>query len=479
MITVLWFRQDLRVHDQPLLHEAARLGNPVLPLYVLPRHWTEPGPQGMDRLGSAKAAFLQECIADLASSLDAMGLTLITAVTEPAALLGHWHRSTPLQVVTAEADAPEEQADLAALRAMGIPVHEVGSRTLLCASALPWGASFPATFSRFRKQVERDAGPSVSPPEGLAPTLMGAQPLSLPQGTDSVVATLTARRGRWQRNTQDYFSLTGGEQAARDWLQQYLFADRHIAHYKSTRNQLIGAGYSSRLSAALAWGCVSVRHVWHAILAYEQRFGSSQHSYWLRFELLWREFFHWSMRAHGVQAFRYAGLRLFDPPPSRLTSSPANASRHWQAWCTAQTGLPFIDANLKELMATGYLSNRGRQNLASFLIHDLGLDWRWGACWFEQHLVDHDVASNWGNWAYIAGVGHDAQGGRRFSPTRQWWRHDPQAEYVRYWLPALANASREQILQLHFPMERDFRNAAFPDYPAPILALPDSDREVP
>ncbi|MCK0154035.1 DASH family cryptochrome [Alcanivorax sp. S6407] len=475
MITVVWFRHDLRVQDQPLLHQAAALGNPVLPLYVLPEHWTQPGPEGINRLGPAKAVFLQECLADLAASLDGLGLTLNTALASPAALLCHWHQGTPLQVVTAEADAPEEQQDINALRTQGITVHEVGTRTLLSSSQLPWEETFPATFSRFRKKVERRGGPQIDGTEGDPRLLPAANPLPLPEWAGSVVAALGAARGNWQRDPQHYFSLSGGEQTARQWLQQYLFEDRHLRHYKTTRNQLIGTGYSSRLSAALAWGCLSVRHVWHAILDYEQQFGGDQHSYWLRFELLWREFFHWSQREYGAEVFRYTGLQLFDHSP--LPRLPGNelASRYWQAWCAAETGLPFIDANLKELLATGYLSNRGRQNLASFLVHDLGLDWRRGARWFEHHLVDHDVASNWGNWAYIVGVGHDAQGGRRFSPTRQWWRHDPEAEYVRHWLPVMNGLSRQQILKLHFAHGNE---PVWQGYPAAIVSLPESDREV-
>jgi deoxyribodipyrimidine photo-lyase len=123
-------------------------------------------------------------------------------------------------------------------------------------------------------------------------------------------------------------------------------------------------------------------------------------------------------------------------------------------------------------MATGYASNRGRQNLASFWVNDMGLDWRRGARWFQHYLVDDDVASNWGNWAYIAGVGHDARGGRRFSPTRQCQQYDPRGEHLHYWLPALRGLSARQCLSLHFT----FGQAdPLPDYPAAMLPLPAAD----
>ncbi|WP_162136909.1 DASH family cryptochrome [Alcanivorax hongdengensis] len=473
MITVIWFRQDLRVQDQPLLRRAAALGAPVLTLYVLPERWLAAGEEGFDRLGPAKSCFLLESVQALADGLNALGLTLVTACGGPASLLAHWQAQAPLQVVTAEADAPEEQAGLAALRRAGIPVHEVASRTLLCGDTRPGASSLCGSFSRFRRRVEADGGPPVAQPEGPPPALAAAAPLPLPAGTESALAPLQQRCRHWLRNHRDYFSLPGGEPVARRWLEQYLFSDRHIAHYNATRNQLIGSGFSSRLSAALAWGCLSVRRVWHAILEYERRHGASEHSYWLRFELLWREFFHWSLREHGTAVFRYQGL---SPSPDFPPLEEACHQGYWQRWCQARTGLPFIDANLRELMATGYLSNRGRQNLASFFVHDMGLDWRRGARWFEHHLVDHDVASNWGNWAYIAGKGHDARGGRRFSPTRQWWRHDPHAAHLHHWLPPLRRLTPEQCLALHFSAGQPDPLA---DYPAAMLALPAADRVTP
>ncbi|MDX1804008.1 MAG: DASH family cryptochrome [Alcanivorax sp.] len=473
MITVVWFRQDLRVHDQPLLQHAAVLGEPVLPLYLLPERWLSPGEEGQDRLGPAKSCFLVESVQALAQSLHEHGLTLVTARGQPSSLLAHWQGQVPLQVVTAQADAPEEMADIAALRQAGIRVHEVQTRTLLCSDSLPWSSDFPDTFSRFRRRLEVDGGPAIAMPEGAPPALTAAAPLPLPAATESALVPLQQRSRHWLRNHRDYFSLPGGEPVARRWLEQYLFTDRHIAHYKATRNQLIGGGFSSRLSAALAWGCLSVRRVWHEILEYERRHGASEHSYWLRFELLWREFFHWSLREHGTAVFRYQGLSHSpDFPPPGVECH----QEYWQRWCQGRTGLPFIDANLRELMATGYLSNRGRQNLASFFVHDMGLDWRRGARWFEHHLVDHDVASNWGNWAYIAGKGHDARGGRRFSPTRQWLRHDPDAAHLHHWLPALRGLGVAQCLALHFSAGQPDPLA---DYPAAMLALPATDQVTP
>ena len=159
---------------------------------------------------------------------------------------------------------------------------------------------------------------------------------------------------------------------------------------------------------------------------FEERLGANEGTYWLVFELLWRDFFQFTFAKHGPALFLRKGLT------DALPSSDQDQGR-FQTWCEGRTGEPFIDANMRELAATGWMSNRGRQNAASFLIHDLGLDWRMGACWFERLLIDHDPCSNWGNWAYIAGVGNDPRGGRRFDPQDQAARYDPDGTYVRHW----------------------------------------------
>ena len=130
---------------------------------------------------------------------------------------------------------------------------------------------------------------------------------------------------------------------------------------------------------------------------------------------------------HGNRIFRLGGIRG--------KTLPSSANREtFQRWCRGATGEPFVDANMRELAKTGFMSNRGRQNVASYLCHDWDVDWRWGAAWFESQLIDFDVCSNQGNWMYIAGVGNDPHQGRRFNVSRQAERYDPDQTYVRHWL---------------------------------------------
>ncbi|WP_372610050.1 FAD-binding domain-containing protein [Halomonas sp.] len=175
--------------------------------------------------------------------------------------------------------------------------------------------------------------------------------------------------------------------------------------------------------------CLSARQIHDAVRDWEREYGVCESSYWVIFELLWREYFHWAARQEGRDLF---GKRL-------LPGSSAN----FLAWCRGKTGMPFIDAAMRELASTGWLSNRARQNAASFLVRDLNVDWRIGAIWFEHCLIDHDVASNWGNWRYVAGVGRDPrQCG--FDVHKQAEYYDPDGAYAALWqAPALSTHPEE------------------------------------
>ena len=158
---------------------------------------------------------------------------------------------------------------------------------------------------------------------------------------------------------------------------------------------------------------------------FEAEHGASDGSYWLWFELLWRDYFRFLHLQHGRALYRARGLGV-------PRETPHDAAR-FDTWRAGQTGQPLVDAAMRELSATGYLSNRLRQVAASYLVNDLACDWRAGAAWYEHHLVDYDVYSNQGNWLYIAGRGTDPQGGRRFNPVQQGSAYDPDGAYQRLW----------------------------------------------
>ena len=159
---------------------------------------------------------------------------------------------------------------------------------------------------------------------------------------------------------------------------------------------MLGLDYSSKFSAYLAHGCLSPRYIADEVYRYENENGSNKSTYWLIFELLWRDFFRFFSMKHGKRIFFPGGAKSVRRP-WRNPSKDKQARELFDAWCNGRTGRPLVDANMRELLATGFMSNRGRQNVASYLVLDLGIDWRYGAEWFESLLIDHDVTANYGN----------------------------------------------------------------------------------
>jgi deoxyribodipyrimidine photo-lyase len=220
----------------------------------------------------------------------------------------------------------------------------------------------------------------------------------------------------------------GGETEAILRLKHYFFETKSISKYKETRNGMIGADYSSKFSAWLAFGSLSPREIYFELKKYGAQFGSNDSTYWLVFELLWRDYFRFMMKKHRDKFFQQNGIQS-----KGITINKHNILA-LQSWIDGQTGVDFVDANMLELKLTGFMSNRGRQNVASYLCNDLKLDWRYGAAYFEQQLIDYDVCSNWGNWAYLAGVGNDPRGNRYFNIEKQAQDYDKDKDYRKLWL---------------------------------------------
>jgi deoxyribodipyrimidine photo-lyase len=226
---------------------------------------------------------------------------------------------------------------------------------------------------------------------------------------------------------------------------------------------LIGADYPSKFSAALSFGCISPRKVYWEIKKYEEERIENDSTYWLYFELLWRDYFRFMFKKYGNAMFREDGIRKV-----KRTNIAVNEDELFEKWKDGKTGVPFIDANMLELKHTGFMSNRGRQNVASFLINDLHVTWTKGAAYFEEMLIDYNPASNWGNWSYLAGVGNDPREERYFNVVKQAYDYDSKAEYVKLWIPILENLPNNLIHQpyiMNEELQKKYNFILGKDYP--------------
>jgi deoxyribodipyrimidine photo-lyase len=219
----------------------------------------------------------------------------------------------------------------------------------------------------------------------------------------------------------------GGESEGVKRMQEYFWDQDALRTYKETRNGLVGANYSSKFSAWIALGCLSPRKIYWEIKKYEKERVANESTYWLVFELLWRDYFRFMFKKYGTKFFLKAGFK------GQAPAEAPNQRELFERWKTGQTGVPFIDANMRELNTTGFMSNRGRQNVASYLVKDLQVNWTWGAAYFEEQLIDYCPANNWGNWAYLAGVGNDPREDRHFNTAKQAQTYDPAGKYVQLW----------------------------------------------
>jgi deoxyribodipyrimidine photo-lyase len=241
---------------------------------------------------------------------------------------------------------------------------------------------------------------------------------------------------------QAYF---GSEKAGLAHLADY-FADEYAMRYKETRNELDGWRNSTKFSPWLASGSLSARLVLSQLQAYEQDVGANESTYWIFFELFWREYFQWYALCHGRRLFAFKGIKNRKP----LTSFYAE---RFQRWCKGDTPYPLVNACMKQLNATGYMSNRGRQIVASCFVNELGLDWRFGAAYFEQQLLDYDVAANWGNWQYLAGVGADPRGQRHFDIEKQTRQYDPDYVFIKQWGGDIHPTAIDSVDAADWPIE--------------------------
>ncbi len=415
---IVWFRRDLRLSDHPALAAAARAGDGrVLALFVVDDHLLAPA-------GPTRAAYLAATVRELDR---AMGGRLVLRVGDPATVVPALAREVGAASVWASEDfGPQgrrrDERVAAALAAQGCELRSVGSPYVVPPGTVrgPQGSPYRVFTPFYRVWDEIALGHPVDVPDV---EWVGAEGSS----SDEIVARAARRRPAVFGDLPDGPAPLppAGEAAARAALATALTR----AHDYEARRDLLGEEGTSRLSAHLRFGTLHPRSVLAAL-------GPGSGPRALRRQLAWREFYA-DVLVHHPES---VGRNLQSALDGLEVDRDEAARERFRSWARGETGVPLVDAAMRQLLEEGWMHNRARMVSASFLVKHLHLDWRWGARWFAWRLVDFDLASNQHGWQWVAGTGTDAAPFHRiFSPVRQAERFDPQGAFIRRHVRELAN----------------------------------------
>jgi len=452
---ILWFRQDLRLADNPALAHAVGTGRPILPLYIL-----DQGPATL-QTGAASLWWLDKSLRALDASLRARGSRLILRRGDSEAELRRLIDETGAGAVFMnrrfEPDAFARDADIArGLEAAGVACKGWNGTLLARPGYVLNGSGQPyKVFTPFHRALLAAA---AAPPAAPAPAQIRTSPEPASEHIDAW--GLHPTRPDWSRG----FDWTPGEAGAEAALTAFL--SRGLKTYGKGRD-IPAEPATSRLSPHLHFGEISP---WRAVeaarsAAAEGRVPAAEADKFVA-EIGWREF-----SAHLLHAFPQITATAFRPEYDAMPwrDDPAGL----EAWKRGRTGYPVVDAGMRELWATGFMHNRVRMIVASFLVKHLLIDWREGEAWFRDTLVDADIASNVQNWQWVAGSGADASPYFRiFNPITQGQKFDADGRYVRRWVPELRGVPDRW---LHAPWTaapevlRDARVRLGAEYPRPIV----------
>ena len=448
MRTLVWFRgKDLRLADHSPLREALAFGD-VIPVFVLdPFFFTPSRAQELPH----RMQFLLDSLAQLAADIAQRGSRLLLIEGPSVDLIPRLAQEWKVDRVAAhrwtEPFGIERDRRIAsALEHFGIPLNLYEGETLAPpGSVLTQGGTMFQVFTPFARALQREANITAPWP---APALLPPLPPDVKFG-EATLPNLEDLGIQANPNLQP-----GGEKAGLARVQAFL--DHRLAGYTVDRNRPDLDG-SSRLSADLKFGTISIRTLWRAV---SERETNGSRAYLN--ELLWREFAH-HLLWHQPDLLRRPFRRTFENFPWRTDGA------EWEAWVTGRTGYPIVDAAARQLVATGFVHNRARMITASFLTKHLLHSYRRGETHYMKWLTDGDWANNNAGWQWSAGCGCDAQPWFRiFNPVLQGEKFDPLGEYVRTWIPELASLDAKW---LHKPWMAPKPLREKVDYPAPIVDL--------
>jgi deoxyribodipyrimidine photo-lyase len=425
-INIIWFRNDLRIDDNPALLECLKNDLPVLGLYCFEPRLYDNYFYQLKKTESFRAQFIIEAVEDLKNKLESLNVGLKISLKSPKEALEELESDFEIQSIFYQKEWTSEEVEVENQiknNFKNIEFKGLFGQFLFHPEDVPYEniEKIPQVFTNFRKKCQKQsevrAPLDIPTPQHKDFFIDFGQ--ALPSLSDLGLSS-------FEKDARSAFPFKGGETAALERLEYYFWDTEKLKYYKKTRNGLLGTDYSSKFSSWLAHGCISARRIYAEVKKFEKQIKKNQDTYWLIFELIWRDYFKYVSLKHGNAIFKIGGILNKDYDWHRTKAA-------FIEWSEGRTKDDFVNANMIELKKTGFMSNRGRQNVASYWSKTLKQDWRIGAAYFEAMLIDYDVHSNWGNWMYNSGVGNDPRD-RKFNTQSQAERYDSNGKYRRTWL---------------------------------------------
>ena len=402
MSAIYWLRNDLRLNDNIVLEQFSKETRGAFIYIESP---------SFKRAHSNRKNFLMSELSNLAFELSLQDQPLYHSKDPILYTLEKIHALNPIKKLFFSKEfATEEKNEEKLVEGFclhhNIQIISEYQQTLIHPDDLPFQdiKDLPFIFTDFRKKIESNLK--------IRPILLNHHKLPLHSSL---------------KDLYPVFECKQKIDTGKNRLDYYFFNTQKFKTYKETRNGMIDYDDSTKFSKWLNTGSLSPRLIYHELKKYEDKYIANESTYWVFFELLWRDYFKFLSLKYKHKIFISSGITNQNPVSKSLDKTAL------LKWKNGETGNDFINANMRELNTTGFMSNRGRQNVASFLIHDLKINWVYGAKYFEQKLIDYDPDINYGNWLYLSGNGTDPRA-RKFNIDKQANDYDPNSDYRKLWL---------------------------------------------
>ncbi len=423
---IVWFRNDLRVNDNASLSNAIKENEKVIAVYCFdPKQFEQSKYGNFKKTEKFRTKFNIESVRELKQNLEKLNISLLVYHQNPEDIIPNIISEFDVKTIYFQEEWTKDEVrieeEIKSKIDASIEFKTVYDQFLFHPKDIPFSINdIPNVFTQFRNKCEKA---SKIRTESVAKAMLGS---NLIENKTTVPTLKDLGFEEFEVDKRTAFPFKGGENQALKRMENYFWDTENLSKYKETRNGLIGADFSSKFSPWLANGCISAKTIYWQICEYEQQVDKNDSTYWLIFELIWRDYFKYVSMKHGQKIFKIGGILDKDYDWKTNKSAIDN-------WINGKTQEPFVNANMIELQKTGFMSNRGRENVGSYFAKNLLLDWRIGAAYFESMLIDYDVHSNYGNWMYVSGVGNDPRD-RKFNIELQAENYDGENKFQDLWL---------------------------------------------